>query len=68
VKATDTVNMSDTGKRMLALEAEVAKMPVVNQQKVVQLKREIESGVYKVDPHKVAEKLLELERVLGVKK
>jgi negative regulator of flagellin synthesis FlgM len=65
---TDTVRLSDAAARLQRLQASVADMPVVDQQRVSALKREIENGSYRVDPDRVAAKLLDLERTLGLRK
>jgi negative regulator of flagellin synthesis FlgM len=61
---TDTLKLTDTAARLQRLEAVVADMPAVDQQRVDALRREVASGAYKTDPERVANKLLTLEREL----
>ena len=61
---TDTLNLTDTAARIQRLEAVVADMPAVDQQRVEALRREVAAGAYKTDPDRVASKLLTLEREL----
>jgi negative regulator of flagellin synthesis FlgM len=60
----DTVRFSDASARLQRLEAALADMPAVDRARVEALKRDIQSGAYRVDPERVAEKLLDLERSL----
>jgi len=46
------------------IEAAVAKTPVVNAQKVADVKHAIGSGTYKIDAARIAGKLLNFERGL----
>lgn len=54
----DTVDISDTAKRVNAAREELDRIPDVREEKVAQLKKQIENGSYKVDPEKIAEKML----------
>jgi negative regulator of flagellin synthesis FlgM len=55
---TDTVDISDTAKRVSAARGELDRIPDVREEKVAELKKQIENGSYKVDPEKIAEKML----------
>ena len=55
---TDTVDISDTAKRVSAARDELNKIPDVREEKVAALKKEIENGTYKVDSEEIAEKML----------
>ena len=55
---TDTVDISDTAKRVSAAREELDRIPDVREEKVAELKKQIESGGYKVDSEVIAEKML----------
>ena len=57
VKA-DTVELSDMGKRVQDAHAQLESIPDVREDKVAQLKEQVENGTYEVDADKVAEKML----------
>lgn len=55
---TDTVDISDAAKRVRAAREELDRIPDVREDKVAELKKQIESGSYKVDSEQIAEKML----------
>jgi negative regulator of flagellin synthesis FlgM len=64
---SDTLKLTEAAARLQRLEAAVSEMPDVDQRRVEALRREIESGAYRADPERVADKLVALERLLGRK-
>ncbi len=52
VTVTDTVNM------LRQIEEQIAKVPVMDNERVVALRESIRNGTFKIDPRKTAEKLL----------
>ena len=62
--ATDTVSLSDNAVQLGKLEHSVATTPVVDTQRVEQLKQAISNGSYEADPAKVADKLMQFESIL----
>jgi negative regulator of flagellin synthesis FlgM len=65
VAGSSEVNITDTAVQLAALEKALAQVPDVDMKRVEALRRDIESGNYKVDPKRIADKLLELERNLA---
>ncbi len=61
---TDTVSLSDNAVQLGKLGNSTASSPVVDAQRVEQVKQAIENGDYEVDPARVAEKLMQFEAVL----
>ena len=55
---TDTVDISDTAKRVSSAREELDRIPDVREDKVAELKAQIENGTYKVDSEKIADKML----------
>ena len=58
---TDTVSLSDNAVQLDKLGNSVASSPVVDAQRVEQVKQAIENGNYEVDPARIAEKLMLFE-------
>lgn len=57
-RAVDRVEMSGLAAQVKALEANLAKVEVVDTQRVDQIKREISEGRFRVDPEVVADRLV----------
>ena len=55
---TDTVDISDAAKRVSAARDELDRIPDVREDKVAELKAQVENGTYKVNAEEVAEKML----------
>jgi len=62
---TDRVELSREARRLKALEAKAQELPDFDQQKVDAIRSQIADGRYHVDPDKLAEKFIELERELS---
>jgi negative regulator of flagellin synthesis FlgM len=64
--AGDVVSITQSGLLMSKLEELVQSTPVVDGERVAQLKDAIASGTYEIDDRRLAERLLKFERdVLG---
>jgi len=57
VKA-DTVELSDMGKRVQEAHKQLETIPDIREDKVAQLKEQVDNGTYQPDAEKVAEKML----------
>lgn len=64
---TDTVSLSDNAVQLGKLDNTVVSTPVVDTQRVEQVKQAIKDGTYEVDPAKVADKLMQFESILKPK-
>lgn len=62
--SVDTVSLTDTAARLRELENSLAKLPVMDSQRVETIQRSIENGTYEVDARRTAEKMLGFERAL----
>jgi negative regulator of flagellin synthesis FlgM len=60
----DHVTLTDSARTLQRIEETVAKTPVVNSEKVAAVKQAIGAGTYKIDPARVADKLMKYERGL----
>lgn len=57
-RAVDRVEMTGLASQVKTLEASLAKVEVVDTQRVDQIKREISEGRFRVDPEVVADRLV----------
>ncbi len=62
--SVDTVSLTDTAARLRELENSLAKLPVMDSQRVETIQKSIENGSYEVDSRRTAEKMLNFERQL----
>jgi len=62
--ATDTISISENAAQLGKADNVVDTKPVVDTQRVEQVKKAIENGSYKVDAVKVADKLMQFESIL----
>jgi negative regulator of flagellin synthesis FlgM len=64
-KTSEVVTLTDLAARLQHLTDSVAKLPEVDQARVAELKSSIESGDYRIDDAKIADKLTAFETQLG---
>ena len=64
VSAGDTVTFTNTAAEMLKLEETLASLPDIDDNRVASIKASIAEGSYQVDPEKIVDNLLNLERDL----
>ena len=64
---TDTVSLSDNAVQLGKLDNTVVSTPVVDTQRVEQVKQAIKDGSYEIDPARVADKLMQFESILKPK-
>jgi negative regulator of flagellin synthesis FlgM len=55
---TDTVVLSDTAKKVQKAQKQLEALPDVREDKVAQLKEQIENGTYEMDEEKIADKMM----------
>lgn len=60
----DHVTLTDSARTLQKIEEAVAKAPVVDAAKVASVKQAVQSGTYKIDAGRVADKLLQFEKGL----
>lgn len=68
--AAGAVNSADVARAEALLSAilSTAKgVPEVDQTRIVELQRAIQSGTYQVNPQQIAEKIMEIEQLLAAK-
>ncbi len=62
--ATDSVQFTDTASFLVTAEQALAEVPVVNQGRLTQISNSLSAGTYKVSPERIANQLLQFERLL----
>lgn len=58
---SDKVSLTDTAARLKALEQQLTQQPEVDTAKVDEIQNSLSSGGYKVNPERVADKMLAFE-------
>lgn len=61
----DTVTLTSSVDQMVKLEELLASIPEVDSNRVSQIKASIADGSYQVDPEKIVDKLLQIEKDLS---
>jgi negative regulator of flagellin synthesis FlgM len=64
-KARDDVRLTDTATNLKQIEARLAGVPDVDQKRVDEVRKRLESGSYQADAQRIAERLLKLDRQLA---
>jgi len=59
--AGDKVTLTDTAAKLKALEMDLANQPTVDNNKVKDMQSVIQSGTYKMDPERIADKMINFE-------
>jgi negative regulator of flagellin synthesis FlgM len=61
----DSVSLTDTAARMQKLENTIAELPVVDTQRVEEIRNAIANGEYEINAENIAEKMLGLDAALN---
>jgi negative regulator of flagellin synthesis FlgM len=64
--ASDPVRITDEAKQLAALEQAIKSMPAIDEQRVAEVRRQLDEGRYEVNPGRIADKLLRFERDLSI--
>jgi negative regulator of flagellin synthesis FlgM len=63
-KATDSVQITDTASHLITAEQALADVPIISPVRVGRVSDSLAAGTYKVSAERVANKLLQFERLL----
>lgn len=63
--AADSVSLTDTAARLQKLENTIAELPVVDTQRVEDIRNAIASGEYEINPGRIADKMLGMDAELN---
>lgn len=66
--AKDTVNLTSTSAQLREMEKKLATQPVVDSQRVNDIKAQIANGTFKIDPARIADKMIAIEGMITAKK
>ena len=58
---SDKVSLTDTAARLKALEQSLARQPDIDRERISDVQNAITKGKYKVDPERVADKMMSFE-------
>lgn len=61
----DTVSLSEESSQVRGLQQQLETLPEIDAQKVEAIKQEIAKGNYPLDPERIAENLIKLEKALS---
>jgi negative regulator of flagellin synthesis FlgM len=61
----ESVSITDTARRLAALQVTIAGLPEVDANRTTELRQAIERGQYQANPAKIADRLLQLENDLA---
>ena len=59
--SNDKVTLTDTAAKLKALESDLTNQPVVDGSKVKNMQTSIQSGNYKMNPERIADKMINFE-------
>jgi len=62
--ATDSVKITDTASYLVTAEQTLSDVPVINSGRVAETSEALANGTYKVSPERIANQLLQFERLL----
>jgi negative regulator of flagellin synthesis FlgM len=62
--ATDSVKITDTASYLVTAEQTLSDVPVINPGRVAETSDALANGTYKVSPERIANQLLQFERLL----
>lgn len=62
---TDQVSLTPTAQQLRGLEQQIADQPVVDSQKVNDVKEALANGSFEINPERIAAKMMSLEKALG---
>lgn len=62
--ATDSVKITDTATYLATAEQTLSDIPVINPDRVAQTSESLAAGTYKISPERIANQLLQFERLL----
>ncbi|TCK18875.1 FlgM family anti-sigma-28 factor [Thiogranum longum] len=60
----DSVNLTGQARQLQMLEAQIAREPVVDTQRVQAVHAAVENGTFTINPERIADKMISLEQAL----
>lgn len=60
----DTVSLTESARQLQALEAQLNSQPVVDSQRVENIRQALDNGSYQINPEQISHKLLQFEALM----
>lgn len=60
----DSVSLTDMSQRIKAMEDQIARLPIIDTQKVEHIRTSINNGTYEFNSERIAEKMIKFEKDL----
>ncbi|KAF1685576.1 flagellar biosynthesis anti-sigma factor FlgM [Pseudoxanthomonas broegbernensis] len=64
-QAGDSLRLTGEATGLQALQRELSAAPAVDSARVAEVRQAVESGSYRIDPARIADRMLEMDRLLG---
>jgi negative regulator of flagellin synthesis FlgM len=64
-QAGDSLRLTGEATSLQALQRELSAAPAIDQARVAEVRQALESGSYRIDPAKIAERMMDLDKQLG---
>lgn len=61
----DAISLTDTVTRLKTIEARIQDLPEVDRERVEEIRRQIDTGEFSIDPKLIAKRLVQLEQALS---
>ncbi|NOQ79418.1 MAG: flagellar biosynthesis anti-sigma factor FlgM [Gammaproteobacteria bacterium] len=61
----DSVNLTDSALRIKALEEQISRLPIIDTQKVEQVRSSLSDGTFEFNSERIAEKMINYEKELA---
>ncbi len=65
VRAGDSLRLTGEAAGLQVLQRELSTAPAVDASRVAEVRQALESGSYRIDPARIADRMLEMDRLLG---
>ena len=65
VQAGDSLRLTGEATGLQALQRELSAAPAIDSARVDQVRQALESGSYKIDPARIADRMLQMDRLLA---
>lgn len=61
----DSINLTDSSMHIRALEDQISRLPIIDTQKVEQVRNSLSDGTFEFNSERIAEKLINFEKELA---
>ncbi|ADV27371.1 Anti-sigma-28 factor FlgM family protein [Pseudoxanthomonas suwonensis 11-1] len=64
-RAGDSLRLTGEATGLQALQRELSTAPAIDAQRVAEVRQALENGTYKIDPARIADRMIEMDRQFG---